>query len=301
MPALSLFEALQQVPDGRSRRGQSYPLPAVLALLVLGMLLGRRSLAAIARLVPDYGGDLALLLGFPRQQTPCVSALSRILQRLAVATFERLLGDWVQGVLQQLSAADAGPDAPPEPLPVHLDGKTLRGSRRSEANVPGVHLLAAFAPRVQGVLAQIQVDGKTNEHKAALELLRLLPPRPGGPLITGDAIFCQKEVCEAIINRGDHYLLVVKDNQPGLATDIDAGLAYAATARPFSPPTPYLTGDHTPPGRSPPKAFVAIPPLMNIAFLAHPLPYGLFTVYRHLRTALAAHGITLRWVGNGPA
>jgi len=46
---------------------------------------------------------------------------------------------------------------------------------------------------------------------------------------------CQKEVCQAIIERGDHYLLVVKDNQPGLAVDIDTGLTFATTVRTFSP------------------------------------------------------------------
>ncbi len=233
MPALSLLEALQRVPDHRSRRGRSYPLPAVLALLVLGFLLGRRSLTAIARLVPDHGGDLALLLGFPRCQAPCVSALSRILQRLDVQSFERVLGDWIHQATLGLTPQQ--PPDPPPPLPVHLDGKTLRGSRIPDADLPGVHLLAAFAPSVQGVLAQVRVDSKTNEHKAALELLGLLPRRPGGHLISGDAIFCQKEVCAAVAERGDHYLFVVKDNQPGLAVDIDAGLAFAAAARTFSP------------------------------------------------------------------
>jgi predicted transposase YbfD/YdcC len=102
-------------------------------------------------------------------------------------------------------------------------------------DLPGVHLVAAFAPQIQGVLAQIRVDAKTNEHKAALELLRLLPSHPGGHLISGDAIFCQKDLCQAIMDRGDHYLFVVKENQSALATDIDAGLAFAATARTFSP------------------------------------------------------------------
>ncbi len=237
MVCRSLVDVLRDVPDVRSRRGRSYPLPAVLALLVLGMLMGRRSLAAIARLVPDYGGDLALLLGFPRHRTPCVSALCRILQRLDVAAFERLLGEWVQAAAADPPPATpaTAPPPPPEPLPVHVDGKTLRGSRIPDAALPGVHLLAAFVPRVPGVLAQIRVDGKTNEHKAALELLLLLPPRPGGHLISGDAIFCQKEVCQAVVDRSDHYLWVVKDNQPGLATDIEAGLGYAATARTFSP------------------------------------------------------------------
>lgn len=238
MAAFSLLQGLQQVPDPRSRRGRSYPLPAILALVVLGVLLGRRSLAAIAQLVPDYGGDLALLLGFPRRRTPDASTLSILLRRLDVAAFEQVLRRWVQQQLDPLPAPPDGVSDPAAPLPVHLDGKTLRGSRNAdgpEGPVPGVHLLAAFVPRVQGVLAQIRVDGKTNEHKAALEILHLLPPRPGGYLVTGDAIFCQKELCQAIVARGDHYLLVVKDNQKGLAIDIDAGLAYAATSRTFSP------------------------------------------------------------------
>ncbi|MFO0950785.1 MAG: hypothetical protein U0835_06440 [Isosphaeraceae bacterium] len=43
--------------------------------------------------------------------------------------------------------------------------------------MPGVHLLTAYAPEVAAVVAQMRVDGKTNEHKAALELLGVLPLR----------------------------------------------------------------------------------------------------------------------------
>src|SRR5262249_40587277 len=156
--------------------------------------------------------------------TPCASALSGLLRRLDAPAFERLLADWLRQAVPATEAAPAGP------TPVHVDGKALRGSRDAAADLPGVHLLSAFAPRVQAVLAQLRVDGKTNEPKAALELLNFLPPAPGGYLVTGDAIFCQKDVCQKVIDRSDHYLLTVKDNQPGLASDIDAGLAFAQTA-----------------------------------------------------------------------
>ena len=73
MPAL--VDAFRQIPDPRSRRGRSYPLPPILALLVLGMLLGRRSLTAIAQLAQDYGPELALALGFPRARLPPRSRL----------------------------------------------------------------------------------------------------------------------------------------------------------------------------------------------------------------------------------
>src|SRR5205085_2409064 len=67
---------------------------------------------------------------------------------------------------------------------VTLDGKTLRGS--ADGDVPGVHLLAAYAPQAAAVLGQLQVDAKTNEHKAALRLLGILPPLKGA-VVTADA------------------------------------------------------------------------------------------------------------------
>ena len=73
------------------------------------------------------------------------------------------------------------------------------------------------------------VDAKTNEHKAALELLGILPL--GGTVIAGDAMFCQRDICEKIVEGGGDYVLVIKDNQPSLATGIGAGLAYEAEKR----------------------------------------------------------------------
>lgn len=238
----SLLLAFRQVPDPRSPRGRSFPLPPILALLTLGMLPGRRSLTAIAQLTDDYGGDLALALGFPRARIPTISHLSKLLPRLDTAAVEAVLSAWIADCTRALPAAmpapaGAPPATPPAPdrLLVNLDGKTSRGSARPSAELPGVHLLSAFAPQLQAALAQLRVDGKTNEHKAALELLKILPPRPGGYLFTGDAIFCQTEVCQAITERGDHYLFTVKDNRPSLAIDIAAGLGFARTAATFSP------------------------------------------------------------------
>jgi predicted transposase YbfD/YdcC len=69
-------------------------------------------------------------------------------------------------------------------------------------------------------LSQVRVDEKTNEAKAALELLRSLVLE--GRVITGDAMFCQRELCQEIIDSGGHYFFVVKDNQPTLKEAITA-------------------------------------------------------------------------------
>jgi hypothetical protein len=235
MNNLCLLEALRAVPDPRSKRGCSYPFHSILGLLVVGILVGRRSPAAIAQMTDDYGPQFALLLGFPRLRIPTPSAISKLLPRIDVAALEAVLTAWMTSRLPPPRESTPRGSNRPDPLVVAIDGKRLRGSAQPSADLPGVHLLAAFAPRVQAVLAQLRVDATTNEHKAALELLNILPERPGGYIFTGDAMFTQADVCQAIRTRGDDYVLVVKDNQKALAVDIDAGLAFAATAATFSP------------------------------------------------------------------
>ncbi|HLY40172.1 MAG TPA: ISAs1 family transposase [Terracidiphilus sp.] len=221
---LSLLEVLFQVPDPRSRHGRRHPLSAILALAVVAMLSGAKGYEGIAQFGRDHGIPLAHLLGFRRGKTPTKSTFSVIFRALDVLAFERALSGWIAARLpkdQQLAFA--------------LDGKTARGSRDGE--VPGQHLVAAYCADAQAVLAQVRVDAKTNEHKAALELLGVLPVK--GNVITGDALFCQRDLCAAIIDHGGDYLFAAKDNQPSLVVDIKAGLAYQEqmrrTAAAFSP------------------------------------------------------------------
>jgi hypothetical protein len=211
-----LFDALATVPDPRSPRGQVHPLPAVIGLIALAMLMGRTSLTGIARFGRQYGTALAHALGFKRGKTPSASTLSRTLRRFDAAAIEAILARWIAGRIDP-AAFDV----------ISIDGKTLRGSR--DGDVPGQHLVAAYAHQVTAVLGQLRVDAKTNEHKAALELVGILPVR--GKIVVGDAMFCQRDLAEKVIDSGGDYIFTVKDNQPGLGTDIRAGFGFAAAAR----------------------------------------------------------------------
>jgi hypothetical protein len=215
MSCLSLIETLASIPDPRNRRGRRYPLPALLALLTLGILLGRRSLASWRRLHRDYGDALLFALGFPRACLPSKSTLSRLLRRLDPHAVEQALALWIAHRL------------PPGVDRLSLDGKTLCGSRDGE--LPGQHLVAAYAPQAQAVLGQLRVDAKTNEHKAALQLLGILPLT--GKVVMGDAMFCQRDLADLVVERGGDYVWIVKQNQPGLETDVAAGFGYEAAAR----------------------------------------------------------------------
>jgi hypothetical protein len=225
MAALSLLEALADVPDPRSRHGRIHSLAAILALTVLAMVRGCRGPVAIAQFGRDYGTPLAHALGFTRGKTPAASCLCGLFRRLDAVAFEAALSHWIQARTAALAPPQGG--LKPDPEPLSLDGTTLRGSR--DGDVPGPHLVAASAPLVEAVLAQVRVDAKTNEHKAALQLLGILPVR--GRIVIGDAIFCQREICQAVIDRGGDYVWLVKDNQPGLRIDRAAGFGYEAAQR----------------------------------------------------------------------
>jgi len=225
---LSLVEALAQLPDPRDPRGVRHPLPAILALAALAMLTGAKSYTAIAQFGRDKGFALAAALGFRRGKTPTKSTLSVLFRALDVAAFEAVLSRWVASRLPEDAAEQH----------VCLDGKTARGSKDGDA--PGHHLVAAYAPAAGAVLAQVRVDAKTNEHKAALQLLGVLPIK--GRIFTGDAMFCQRDVCARIIEGGGDYVLTVKENQPNLAVDIRAGLAFEAEKRRQAAAFPPLRG-----------------------------------------------------------
>ena len=81
-----------------------------------------------------------------------------------------------------------------------------------------MHLLAAFSDALGGVIGQLQLAPDSNEITAALALLKSLPL--AGCIVTGDAIFTQKEICRVITDGGGDYFLTVKGNQPALRADI---------------------------------------------------------------------------------
>ncbi len=226
MAGPALVELLATIPDPRKPRGRVHPLTAVLSLAVVAMLAGMKSLEAIAQFGRDHGAGLAHALGFRRKKTPAKSTLSEIFRAIDLDAFEAALRAWMQG-------QRAGGEA------IAIDGKTLHGSRAGA--VPGVHLLAAFVPASAAVLGQVRVDAKTNEHKAALRLLGVLPLH--GKVVSGDAMFTHRDFAQAVRAGGGDYLLLVKDNQPDLKAQIAAAWHDDAA---FSPlPTPAEGGGRT--------------------------------------------------------
>jgi len=198
----SLWHALSSVPDSRRAEGKRYPLASLLLIAVAAFLSGRRDQLGIVRWGRRLTRDALASIGISRARVPAPSVWCELFQGLDVSALERVLGNWVRG-------ERAGGH-------VAIDGKRIRGSATAQS--AGVHLLAAFSATLRGVIGQLRVAPEANEITAALQLLKTLPL--DGVVITGDALFAQREICRVIIEGGGDYFFTVKDNQPGLKADI---------------------------------------------------------------------------------
>lgn len=196
----------------------------MLASVVCAVLCGARSYAAIVQWLHLQPVSTWHQLGFWRTP-PKTTCFEELLPRISPEALEQALVAWVQDGLELELSLDGEQQA------VSIDGKTLKGTLT--VHQKAVHLLAALDHKLGFVLSQMPVDEKTNEHKAALELLENLVLK--GRVIVGDAMFCQREVCQQIIDSGGDYLVIVKDNQPTLRQNIETAFVETGAFSPLRP------------------------------------------------------------------
>lgn len=171
----------------------------MLSLAIAASLCGYRNYTAMAGWGRTYGATICQALGFTRATPPCAATFSLLFRRLHWAALDACLGSWALEVLQ----AQGGTEAT---LPgMAIDGKTLRGSRK------------------QGLtLGQGAVAETTNEMGAVHDMLRGLLE---GWVVSMDALPIQQKVAQTIVAAGGDYVMVVKENQPGLHEAIATALA----------------------------------------------------------------------------
>ncbi len=205
----SLLDFLNTVSDPRSAQGRRHSLSAMLAAVCCAILCGARGFKPIAQWVHDQDITLIHALGFNRTP-PRWGAFRKFLMALDPVHFEAALSRWAEGCSATLPPVPDGLEA------IAIDGKTARGSISRHRKA--IHLLSVMAQRSGLTLAQDEVGSKTNEHKAALDLLRGMTLK--GRVVTADAMFCQRDLSRAILEQDGHFLLCVKENQPGLLEEL---------------------------------------------------------------------------------
>jgi hypothetical protein len=185
---ISLREKFKALEDDRG--WSEYPLDGLLTLMSLAMMCGCNSIREIERFGKEYRWELSERLGFRRNRMPCEKSIRDILKRLDMEAFTRIVGEWGENTLERMGKAEGAAIA--------IDGKTLRGSRTED--LPARHLLSALGHEIQVVLGQVEVKSHTNEIKGIIPLLADL--MLAGRIVTLDALLTQREIAEAIVEKG---------------------------------------------------------------------------------------------------
>lgn len=210
-----LLAAFAEVPDPRRRQGRRYPLAAILTLAVAAIVANHGSVLAIAEWGANQSAEMLTWLGFPQGQTPHQSTLTRLFQRLEPAAVTMALSAYVEPAAR--AAAGRGRQG------IAIDGKAQRG-RLAFAGDPQtpVQELAAYCHDRGIVLAQVPVTGTADKAEAELtvapDLLAQLDWH--NRVLTGDALYCQRTLCQQVLDAGGDYLFLVKANQPALFDDL---------------------------------------------------------------------------------
>jgi len=217
-PALTVPEtagglpaALAGLPDPRARRGVRHRLPVVVTAAVCAVVAGYRSYTAIAEWVADAPDTTVMALGIAPDRRPSEAMIRRLLQALDPQSLTAAIGLWLDG--------RAAPSAATGRRAIAVDGKSLRGSRTTDTAAR--HVMTACAQVSTVVLADTDVDGKTNEITRFQPLLDQIDDLRD-TVITADALHCQREHVTYLAERGAHWILTVKGNQPHLHQQLAA-------------------------------------------------------------------------------
>jgi len=215
----SLKDALRDVPDPRRAQGKRYPLAPTLTVIALGLLAGKGDLAEIHRFGTRLSQPQRKALGFwPKKGTkfypaPTYNVLRDLLIALDLAALADVLTRWLQAQAGRLPASLA------------LDGKTIRD-----------HLgcIVSLVEHEDGApVALSAAPNKGHELPVAQKLLRSDAVHLLGCVVTADPLHCQQETARLITQeKGGHYVLGVKANQPTVRKNAEKKLAGATPLLP---------------------------------------------------------------------
>jgi predicted transposase YbfD/YdcC len=198
-PVTTLWYFLHSIPDPRRPQGTRHSLPILLLLAILALSSGHHSYQAMEEWCRNYQSLLGDQLMFLVGHTPDAATFHRVFARLDVLVFEEVLSQWLKAVVPSLAGEG-----------IALDGKTISGT--------GLHLVSAFTHTMQSVLFEAGTNIKGKELVVGPEVLKRVPLK--GHIVTGDAMFAQRKMCEQIVDGGGGYVFTVKGNQGNLEEGI---------------------------------------------------------------------------------
>jgi predicted transposase YbfD/YdcC len=191
--------------DPRVDRQKRHSLMDILFISLCGVVCGAKSFVDMA----DFGRAkfewfeerLILENGIPSHDT-----FRRVYSLIDPEQFRVCFTSWTEAISEAVDDV------------ISLDGKSLRRSFDSATGMSAIHILNAWSSANDFCLGQMKVDGKSNEITAMPKLIKMMNVK--GAVITADALNCQKDIAETIVDQGADYVLALKGNHHDLFEDV---------------------------------------------------------------------------------
>jgi len=213
LKAQTLFERVGEIKDPRVERTKLHCLKDILVIAVCGTICGADNWEEIAEFGESkrewFATFLELENGIASHDT-----FRRVFILLDNIELKTLFVDWISAAVE-LNKGTL----------VNIDGKTLCGSKEPIKGQTALNVVSAWASEQAVVLGQVRCQEKSNEIRAIPELLKILNLE--GCIVTIDAMGCQREIVEEIIERVADYVISLKGNQGNLHTEIKDYLDWA--------------------------------------------------------------------------
>ena len=200
-----LYAYFQGLTDPRMEGKISHKLIDIVMIAISAVLSGAESWTEIELFGQTKKEWLSTFLELPNG-IPSHDTFRDVFKRLDALEFEKHFLMWVQALTKKVKGL------------ISIDGKQLRRSHDQSTGKKAIYMVSAWANENKLVLGQRKVDEKSNEITAIPKLLDVL--MLAGCIVTIDAMGCQTDIAQKIIDKEGNYVLSVKKNQKTLLSDI---------------------------------------------------------------------------------
>jgi len=216
-----IMELFEEIPDPRRPGGNiQHKLVDLLVIILLGVICGCETWIEIEDYAHAKYEWLKTILELPGG-VPSNDTYRRLMTRMLPQKLEEAYRQWVLPYVGGCIGKH-----------IAIDGKTIctaSNYRLSNEETPEgkLHIISAWV-REDGIsLGQIKTDEKSNEITAIPKMLDTLDVK--GAVVTIDAMGCQVDIAEKIIDREANYLLALKKNQLNLYESVEEYFKWART------------------------------------------------------------------------
>jgi predicted transposase YbfD/YdcC len=206
--AEELLRMAEAIPDPRQRKHPPHQLSEIVVTAVVAAVCGANQWTQVEmiaqNLLPWLREFMELKNGIPSHDT-----YGRVFRLLRPELLAKVMRDWVSKVQDAEFVPEE--DHLTSRSQVALDGKCNRRSHDRANGKKAMHMVSAYATQSGLVLACLDVGEKSNEIPAVPEVLQQL--ELSECVVTMDAMGCQVDTAQLIIDKDADYILALKGNQ----------------------------------------------------------------------------------------